>query len=60
MWHIPFISALGRQRQRNLREFKASLVYRASSKTTKATHRDPVLKNKKDFVKIETKLPEFV
>jgi hypothetical protein len=38
--------ALGRQRQVDLCEFEASLVYRVSSKTTKATQKDPVLKNK--------------
>jgi hypothetical protein len=30
------ISALGRQRQENLCEFKASLIYRASSRTARA------------------------
>ena len=38
------IPALGRQRQAELYEFKASLVYRASFRTTKATQRNPVLK----------------
>ena len=28
-------------------EFKASLVYRVNSRTTKATQRNPVLKNQK-------------
>jgi hypothetical protein len=35
-----------RQRQVDLCEFKASLVYRVSSRTVKATQRNPVLKNK--------------
>ena len=33
MWHTPLISALGRQKQVDLCEFKASLVYRMSSRT---------------------------
>ena len=39
------IPALGRQRQVDLCEFKASLVYRGSSRTAKATQRNPVWKN---------------
>ena len=31
-WHTPLILALGRQRQVDLSEFKASLVYRMSSR----------------------------
>jgi hypothetical protein len=34
-------------RGRQISEFKASLVYRVSSRTAKATQRNPVLKNKK-------------
>jgi hypothetical protein len=41
-----FISALRRQTQEDLCEFKASLVYRVSSRTAKATQRNPVSKNK--------------
>ena len=40
-WWWPLIPALGRQRQVDL-EFKASLVYRMSSGTAKATERNPV------------------
>ena len=36
------ITALGRQRQAELCKFKASLVYRATSSTAKATKRNPV------------------
>jgi hypothetical protein len=36
--------ALGRQRQVDLCEFETSLVYRVSSRTYKATQRDPVSK----------------
>ena len=46
-WRTPLFPALGRQRQADLCEFEASLVYRASSRTTWAvTQRNPVLKNK--------------
>ena len=41
-WHIPFIPALGRQRQPDLCEFKARMIYRVSSKTSRATKRNPV------------------
>jgi hypothetical protein len=34
-------------RDRQISEFKASLVYRVSSRTARATQRNPVLKNKK-------------
>jgi hypothetical protein len=38
----PLIWAPGRQRQADLCEFEASLVYRVSSKTAKAVQRNPV------------------
>ena len=41
---MPLIPAHGRQRQVDLCEFEASLVYRASSRTARAvTQRNPVL-----------------
>ena len=40
---MPFISALRRQRQVDLCEFGASLVYRVSFRTVRATQRNPVL-----------------
>ena len=44
---MPFISALGRQRQGDLCEFEAILVSRASARIgSKATQRNPVSKNK--------------
>jgi hypothetical protein len=43
---MPLMPTLGRQRQVELCEFKASLVYRVSSRTAKATQRNPFLKNK--------------
>jgi hypothetical protein len=36
-WHSPFIPVLGKQRQADLCEFKASLVYRVSSRTVRIT-----------------------
>jgi hypothetical protein len=39
------ISTLRRQGQTKLCEFKASLLYRVSSRTTRAIKRNPVLKN---------------
>ena len=39
----PLIPALGKQRQADP-EFEASLVYRVSSRTARATQRNPVLK----------------
>jgi hypothetical protein len=38
----------GKQRQADFCEFKASLVYRASSRTAKATQRNPVSKKQKE------------
>jgi hypothetical protein len=48
------VPALGRQRQEDLCEFEASLVYRVSSRTARATQRNPVLNkqtNNKQFVR---------
>jgi hypothetical protein len=47
-WRTPLIPALGRQRQP---EFEASLVYKVSSRTARATQRNPVSKNKKQKTK---------
>jgi hypothetical protein len=44
-WHTPLIPALG-SRGRQISEFEASLVYKVSSRTAKATQRNPVSKNK--------------
>jgi hypothetical protein len=44
---MPLIPALERQRQAEFYEFEASLTYRASSRTAKATQRNLILKNKK-------------
>ena len=42
---MPLIPAPGRQRQ-GVSEFEAGLVYRVSSRTARATQRNPVWKNK--------------
>jgi hypothetical protein len=42
---MPLIPALGRKRQV---DFEASLVYRVSSRTARATKRNPVWKNQKN------------
>jgi hypothetical protein len=41
---MPLIPALGRQRQ-GISEFEASLVYKVSSRTARATQRNPLSKN---------------
>ena len=43
--HTPLIPALRKQRQADLCEFRACLVYRVSSRTASATQRNPVLEN---------------
>ena len=43
---MPLIPALRRQRQVDLCKFMASLVYRVSSRSSKDTERNPVLKKK--------------
>jgi hypothetical protein len=44
-WRTPLIPALRKQRQEDLCEFEASLVYRVSSMTARAvTQRNPVSK----------------
>jgi hypothetical protein len=45
-------------RGRQISEFKASLVYRVSSRTARTTQRNPVLKNQKK--KIKETLPKGV
>jgi hypothetical protein len=46
---MPSIPALRRQRQVNLCKFKASLVYRVSSRTARAIQRNLASKNKQVF-----------
>ena len=42
-WCTPLISV-------DLYEFEDSLIYRVSSRTARATQRNPIMKNKKDIV----------
>ena len=51
---MPLIPALGRQRKQ-ISEFEASLVYRMSSRTARATQRNPVSKNLKKKKKTKQK-----
>ena len=49
-WHMPLIPVLGRQRQVDLCEFMANLVYRASSRTgSKATEKPCLTKQTNKF-----------
>ena len=41
LWDLSLVSAVRRQRQAKLCEFKVSLVYRVSSRTVRATQRKP-------------------
>ena len=43
-WRTPLIPALFRQRQKDICEFKASLVYKVNSSIARVTQRNPVLK----------------
>ena len=48
---MSLIPALGRQRQADIIEFEASLVYRMSSRTgSNATQRNPVSKKSKEKI----------
>ena len=46
VWRTPLIPALWRQRQVDLCEFEASLIYRVSSRTAKVTQRNTFSNNK--------------
>lgn len=46
VWRIPFISALGMQREVDLCEFAVSLIYKVSSRATRTvTQRNQVSRN---------------
>jgi hypothetical protein len=62
-WYIPLIPALQRQRQVDLCDFKANLVYKVSSRTAKAiTQRNPVtiIERNKQANKNAIKLQETI
>ena len=49
-WCTFLIPALGRERQTDLSELEASLIYKASSRTARTvTQRNPVSKNQQKF-----------
>jgi hypothetical protein len=52
---VPFILALGRQRQAHLCEFKSSPVYRARSRTAKTTQRNLVSESQNERKKTENR-----
>ena len=55
-WHMNLIPALGRQRQADLSKFKASLVYRASSKRNSQGYTDkPCFKKGKGLSSVLSK-----
>jgi len=47
-WHTPLIPALRRLREKHPCEFKASLVYRVSSRTARAMQRNLSRKKKNE------------
>jgi len=49
---VPLTPAHRRQRQADLCEFKASVVYRVSFRSARATLRNPALKNQKQQQKV--------
>jgi hypothetical protein len=59
-WPTPLIPALRSQRQSEMSESEASLVYRTSSRRTWTTRRNPVLKNqrKTEIKTIRSMAPE--
>lgn len=59
-WHTPLIPMLGRQKQADLREFKASLVYKVSAKTVRATQRNLVSKKKNKRGEAEATMAIFL
>jgi hypothetical protein len=54
-WHTPLISTPEAGRGRQISEFKASLVYKVSSRTARAIQRNPVLKQTKTKKQNKTK-----
>jgi hypothetical protein len=58
-WHMPLILCLLGGRGRQISEFKASLVYKVSSRTARAIQRNPVWKNKQKKQKQKQKKRVF-
>ena len=56
-WRTRLVPALGGVRQ--ISEFEASLVYRVSSRTARATQRNPVWKNQKQTNKKRFEINHF-
>ena len=52
---MPLDSALRRQKETDIYELEANMAYRVSSRTAKATEKDPGKKKKKQKQKTETK-----
>jgi hypothetical protein len=59
-WHRPLIPALGRQRQADLGELKASLVYIEFQDSQQYIERDPVIEQKEYVPAGESYLSEFL
>lgn len=55
---MPLILALVRQKQEDLSQFKASLVYIGNSGTARTTQRDPISKNKNNNKKETVKFSD--
>ena len=58
-WCVLLISVLWWQRQVDLCEFKAIMVYRVISRPAKATQRNPVLKIKRKKLRLKEHLPSM-
>ena len=58
-WHTPLIPALGRQRQVDICEFKASLVYRVNSRTGSNATEKLEKQNKQTNKQTKTKKDAF-
>lgn len=57
--HTPLVPALEKQRQAELCESEAFLVYRVNPRIAKATQRDPVSKNQKIKMSPEEFAPDL-
>lgn len=56
MWHLPLIPSPGKKKQVEFWEFEASLVYKVSCRTTRATQRETLSqKNKRQKLTLKKK-----